>query len=296
MSIWLDQNGRRHVGIMVRGRRVHRKLAEGASASAARRVEAELRAGIERRGVAVPGDPPLPKILDLYLDHAKTMRSGDTSRHHAMRIAPWTEGMRASHAPRVAATFKREAHGHYSPDTINRSLGTLKKASSLAYELDLIPENYGARIKLLPPSPGRDVVLTLEQVGKLTAATQSDAVRAAIWLGVFTGMRRSELLALRREDIGTDTITVRAESTKTLKVRMVPIVEAARPWLRFVPLALNFEGLKTGFGRARVRAGLPHVRFHDLRRTCGTLMVEGRKWAFARRSLEGRLTRSPPSP
>jgi integrase len=41
-----------------------------------------------------------------------------------------------------------------------------------------------------------------------------------------------------------------------------------------VPLTLNFEGLKTGFRRAREAAGLPHVTFHDLRRSCGTMMVQ----------------------
>lgn len=31
---------------------------------------------------------------------------------------------------------------------------------------------------------------------------------------------------------------------------------------------------QTGFQRARVKADMPHVNFHDLRRSCGTLMIE----------------------
>jgi integrase len=53
-------------------------------------------------------------------------------------------------------------------------------------------------------------------------------VRAAIWIALYTGMRRGEILALRREDIGEDAITVRAGNTKTLRTRTVPIVAPLR--------------------------------------------------------------------
>jgi integrase len=36
---------------------------------------------------------------------------------------------------------------------------------------------------------------------------------------------------------------------------------------------MNFEGLKTGFRRAREAAGMPTVRFHDLRHSCASLLV-----------------------
>lgn len=50
-----------------------------------------------------------------------------------------------------------------------------------------------------------------------------------------------------------------------------------RPWLKHVGkdgLGINFEGLKSGFRRAREAAGMPEVTFHDLRRSCGTLLVQ----------------------
>jgi integrase len=54
----------------------------------------------------------------------------------------------------------------------------------------------------------------------------------------------------------------------------VPIIAPVRPWLKHVPLAVNFEGLKSGFRRAREAAGMPAVTFPDLRRSCGTLMIQ----------------------
>jgi site-specific recombinase XerD len=54
----------------------------------------------------------------------------------------------------------------------------------------------------------------------------------------------------------------------------VPTVPALRPWLKHLPLPINFEGLKSGFRRAREAAGMPHVHFHDLRHSCATILLQ----------------------
>jgi integrase len=50
-------------------------------------------------------------------------------------------------------------------------------------------------------------------------------------------------------------------------------VPALRPWLEYLPLRMNFEGLKSGFRRAREAAGMPHVHYHDLRHSCATILL-----------------------
>jgi integrase len=258
---------------MVNRRRIHRILPQGASASDAKRTEAEIRASLGRRGVTIPGDPDLHAIMQLYTDHAKGLRSAKTAEFHALRAGPWLEQRRASEAVQAAAAMVQDMRGHYAPATINRSLGALKKALALAWERGMTPENYGARVKRLPENNARDVALTLKQVKEI-ASHASQQVRAAIWIAIYTGCRRGEILALQPEDIGKTELTIRAGNTKTLRTRTVPIIKQLKPWLKVVPFAINFEGLKTGFRRARVDAGLPHVTFHDLRRSCGTLMVQ----------------------
>jgi integrase len=39
-------------------------------------------------------------------------------------------------------------------------------------------------------------------------------------------------------------------------------------------MPINFEGLKSGFARARVAAGMRHVHFHDLRHSCATILLK----------------------
>lgn len=272
MSTWVDEKGTRHVGVMLNGRRVHRRLPKGASASDAKRIEAEIRNAVGQRRVAIPGDPYLSQVMDLYLEHAKNLRSPDTARFHALRLGPWLEGVRASEAPAAAQAIKQDMAGHYAPATINRSLGTLTKALTLVWERGQTPQNYGLRIKRLPENNARDTTLTIQQV-KAIADKASEQVRAAIWIAFYTGCRRGEMLALKPEDIGDEAITIRAANTKTQSTRVIPIVQPLRPWLKAIPLAINFEGLKTGFRRARKAAGMPEMTFHDLRRSTATQMI-----------------------
>ena len=136
----------------------------------------------------------------------------------------------------------------------------------------MVAEDHSAQIRRLPERNERDVYLTVEQVHAI-AERASESVRAAIWIALLTGCRRGEILAIRAADIGADTITIRAGNTKTLRTRTVPIVPALRPWLAHVPLPITFEGLKTGFQRARKAAGMEHVNFHDLRHSCATILL-----------------------
>lgn len=273
MSIWTDENGRLHVGIMAGGRRIHRRLPAGAPKSAAKQLEADLRAALGRARVpTIPGDPPLAGIMELYLAHAAALRSPETARYHALRIGPWLIGHRASDADRVAQRIVRDMRGHYKPATINRSLGTLKAALTIAWRERMIPEDYGRRIRRLPENNARHRYLDIAQVERL-AACASESVRTAIWIALLTGCRRGEILKLRPEDMRGKTLRIEAGNTKTLRDRTVPIVPALRPWLKALPLPINHEGLKTGFRRARESAGMPDITFHDLRHSCASLLI-----------------------
>lgn len=272
MSIWTDDAGRIHVGIMVAGKRIHRRLPEGATKGDAKLIEAELRRAAGRKSVAVPGDPPMTMIMALYMQHADTLRSPDTAKHHALRAGQWLEGVKASGVDKAVAKMVKDMHGHYAPATINRSIGAIKSALKIAHRSGAIHEDYGTKISRLPENNQRHTYLTIEQVKRL-ADCCSDQVRIAVWIALLTGCRRGEILKLTPEDMQGDRLRIQAGNTKTLRQRTIPIVPAARPWLNQLPLQINFEGLKTGFARARIKAGMPDVNFHDLRHSCASLLI-----------------------
>lgn len=129
-------------------------------------------------------------------------------------------------------------------------------------------------------------------------------LRAFILLAGFGGLRRGELLALRREDIDIDRRTVRvnkqlvrlrkvgsvetkpksAAGTRTITLPPFVVEELERHLEQFVgpgPSARVFVGEKGGplslatlypaYERARVAAGVPNLTIHDLRHAAGTL-------------------------
>jgi len=271
-----DKRGRIEVSVCVRGVRVHRRLPPGSTARDAKQLESELRMAAARsagqRTVLIPGDPPMAAVMADYVAAAKHLRSPDTAIHHAQRIGQWAERYRASEARRCAAHIVADMRGHYAIGTINRSLGTMKRALRVAWERGLCAADWSAHVKRLPENNARDLYLSVDQVA-LIAAHASQATAAAMWIALLTGCRRGEVLGITRADIGPDTLTIRAGNTKTLRTRTVPIVPALRHWLQYLPLSINAEGLKTGFRRARESAGMPLVHFHDLRHSCATILL-----------------------
>lgn len=276
MPIYPTTAGGYEVSVCVRGVRLHRRLPPGASARDAKRTEAELRLAADRsagqRRPMIPGDPPLTDLLAAYVADARHLRSPDTAVHHAQRIGRWVERYRASQARECATHIVTDMRGHYADATINRSLAALKRALHVGWQRGQCAEDWSGHVRTLPVHNAREVWLTVEQV-RAIAERASAATRAAMWIALLTGCRRGEVLGIRRADIGADTITIRAGNTKTLRTRTVPIVPALRPWLAHVPLPLNAEGLKSGFRRAREAAGMPHVRYHDLRHSCATILL-----------------------
>lgn len=269
MPVRKDKEGRWHAEVCIDGQRLHRILPKGAGKKDAERKEAELRKVAER--VEFTEDPPLTEVMALYMAHADTLRSPKTAKEHAARLAPYIMGKKASDAGDAVIAMQRDLT-ELKPATLNRSIGTLKKALTIAWEDKIIPINYGERIKRIPENNQREVYLTIDQV-KAIADKASETVRAAIWIAIYTGMRRGEILKMEQSHINGDTITIPAGNTKTLKLRSVPIIEPLRPWLKYIPLPINFEGLKSGFRRARESAGMPHVHFHDLRHSTASLLA-----------------------
>lgn len=211
--------------------------------------------------------------MALYIRHADNLRSPSTAKDSANRIGPWVQKYTASQARECAAHIVRDLRKAYEPATINRSLATLKKGLALAWEDGLTPINYGPMVKSLATNNKREMFLSIEQVQRLADCCPEPA-RAAVWIALLTGARRGEILKMRPEDIGPDSITIHAGNTKTLRTRVVPIVRAVRPWLKHVPIAYtNYEGLKTAFQRARIAAEMPWVNFHDLRHSCASILM-----------------------
>lgn len=189
-----------------------------------------------------------------------------------------------------------EAAG-YAPRTVNHARAHLSAIFNAAIRAGKVTvANPVTTTKTRKVKKAHLETLTLAEVRALLA-TVEDPTRAIYACALFTGMRRGEMWALRKDcvDLDAGVITVRASNergqTKSGKVRLVPIHPELRPHLARIMLAyvspLVFPQPRTGEMRsasskssrdlqaALKRAGINRkLRFHDLRHTAATLLLQ----------------------
>jgi integrase len=184
----------------------------------------------------------------------------------------------------------------------------LHKALRDAVRLRLIPSNPAAEVEKPRPSKPRMQVYDEAQARALLAEAASHRLYALFVLALDTGMRQGELFALCWEDIDFDAGSVlvqrsleeingkhRVKEPKSGKGRRIDVSAFTLDVLREHRRAMLAEGhyspdapvfpaseggwlCKPNFQRRVYRplqkaAGLPTIRFHDLRHTAATLML-----------------------
>jgi integrase len=188
-----------------------------------------------------------------------------------------------------------------SSQTKNKLLVVMGGVMRRAQHVWGLPMNPVASVEKYRQRSSGDIdVFSPEDVMALTGAAASEQDGAIFLMAAFTGLRRSELLALRWRDVdfAGSLIRVRTSyaagaltSPKSGKVRSVPMAPDVASalaslgqradWVGDDDLVFPGEGggyldgsaLRRRYGSALARAGLRPLRFHDLRHTFGTRMI-----------------------
>ena len=172
--------------------------------------------------------------------------------------------------------------------TINKEIGLLSRAVRWANrELGMALQNPVEGLKQREPE-GRVRWLTQRQAAALVAAAGLLGARAAhlpdvITLALHTGMRKGELLGLEwaRVDEAHHLVYLEAQHTKSARRRSIPLngpAWAALERRRAVgagPLVFGgVKDVKRSFAHACQLAGITDFRFHDLRHTFASWLVQ----------------------
>jgi integrase len=92
-------------------------------------------------------------------------------------------------------------------------------------------------------------------------------------ISLLAGLRLNEIKTLRREDIRDGHIHVRPEIAKNKQGRAIPMNEELAAIIAQSDFDFN-HAYNRPFSRAVSQAGLKDVRFHDLRRTFGSMLAQ----------------------
>lgn len=175
-----------------------------------------------------------------------------------------------------------------SAATTNRYLSSLSSLLSHSVRLKWIDENPCFSLTKLKENPGRDRVLTENEITCLLDAcrqSKSPYLYCFILISLTTGARQGEILGLEWRHVDLDNQLAYLKETKNGRPRSIslsdPVVTELRALLesRHPAKALVFAS-KTAFGRidmkkawqqALKRAEIQNCRVHDLRHTFCTL-------------------------
>ncbi len=135
-------------------------------------------------------------------------------------------------------------------------------------------------------APERDVTpLTPDQFLALEAELP-EHLKGPARFSVLTGLREANVTGLKwtQVDLGTGRLTIPSSHYKTKRIYSTILSAAALAVLKAQPRAsefvFTFEGARVtrfnnhAFRKARARAGLPHLRWHDLRHTFASWMAQ----------------------
>jgi integrase len=180
--------------------------------------------------------------------------------------------------PKVFADYRAARLATVKPGTIHRELGLIRHALEVArreWDMDL-PTNPLDRVKRPKLANARDRRLGPGEYKRLRIAlksTRNPLIAPVVEFAIHTAMRRGEILALQWGQVNWQQRTAYIADSKTGVPRTIPLLDGAlavletlRPRLAFGPVfPLSMEALKQAWERARDRAELGDLHFHDLR-------------------------------
>lgn len=192
-------------------------------------------------------------------------------------------------AKRLQTVTRRGAQ--LSAASVNRELSLMRAVLNFARRQSWLSRNpFDAGDPIIKPADEvkRERVLTFEEEERLllACAMPREHLRPLLICALDTGLRKSEMLALRWADVDLEAGLIRARSstTKTRKARTVGITPRLRAELERMresasedseTLIFNQKDMKRSFATACDLAGVEDLRWHDLRHTATTRMVQG---------------------
>lgn len=270
------------VRIQHAGRRLSKTVA---SRSDAQYLEARLRQRVnDTRSGRAPAYSFEEALARWLRDEFPRLKSQKSHRSLIKAILPHVTGKGLHDVPAIAESIRDAGLVHgLAPAPINRRLALVKRIAKLAYKRwGWLDNDLGAKIELLPGETRRSQWVTAPQAKKLIAAS-GGKVREAIRWAVLTGLRRGEILTMQPHYFKDGAVYL--PDSKSGLPRAVPLPPELDP-KRF-PFGIHPTALSKGFQDARAKAGMPEIRFHDLRRSYGTWLVQGGADLGAIRDLLG---------
>lgn len=216
----------------------------------------------------------IDSAVALYLQDKQHLKSYRSAAEHLAAIAWAYAGRPLTDLPEVARQVAANSAGAREgttirPATIRNRLAVLKAACRWAWRKHGLTEHDPTTRMLMPQVRNeRRVYLTREGMLRACRACTNWQAQIAIRVAFYSGLRLGELW---RVEVVGDLLVL--HDTKNGEARAIPAHPRIRHLLRHLPLGGKRHTVQMAWMRARDRAGLGDVRFHDLRHSTASELV-----------------------
>ncbi len=258
----------------------------------------------------LPGeDKTFKEMMQKYLaEHASKKASAKDFAGYSKNLAAFFgDCILTDITPKVINQYKmKRREDGVKPATINRELAAMKKAFNLALkEWEWVRENPVMKVAMEVENNKRDRWLRDDEEKRLLGACPG-WLRELVIFALNTGMRLSEILELNWRDVNLSRRTVTVVKSKNGEKRTIPLNETALEMLRAksvkrsiktelvfpsqVYTMMSRHNVSRAFRNVVKKAYVEDFRFHDLRHSFATRVVQAGKDLYKVQSLLGHKT------
>ena len=277
-----------YVDFTFKGQRVRESI--GPSRKTAEKVIAKRKTEIaENKFLNIRKEPEHIKFYDFakeYLQWTKANKKPSSLRRTVSLMRQLNKDFEAKNIQEITAwqieKYKAKRKEEVKPATVNREIALLKHMFTKAIEWGKMSESPAKKIRLLKGEVKRVRFLMPDEV-QILLFNCVDHLKPIVTVTVHTGMRKGEVLGLRRDQVNFEQGIISLLDTKNGERRDIPMNETVRATLRAIEngspyFFCNEEGkpfgdIKKAFATALRRAGIEDFRFHDLRHTFASNLV-----------------------
>lgn len=238
--------------------------------------------------------PTLKELFDEFVElptrtKSKRPKSAKTVHDYRLQFNGYLKDWQNRQISTITRGDVEKLHNHLAKSignhTANRVLALIKALLNTAIDLGYLTGNVAARLMAFEEQ-SRERFLQADELPKFWAAVEaepSEKIRDFIKLALFTGQRRSNVLAMRWENVDLQRGVWFLPKTKTGRHEVPLTVEAIEVLKRrkdangdsefVLPGHHGREHLRdpmTGWRAILERAGIDDLRIHDLRRSLGS--------------------------
>lgn len=288
------RNGKFYCRFQINGERHHKLCVGATSLKEAEKMESAFKYKLmQQQNGVIPRDLKnitINKLFKIYLEYSETNKksyNSDVSRTKLIKQYFGETTLIKDITPEKVEKFKVFLlDQNRSTMTVNRYLEQIKTAFRMAVDNNYLLKNPCQNIKKFPVKNYSVRYLKPDEEERLFKVLP-EYLKGIVIVALNTGLRKSNILELRWEQINFDFNFIEILENKGNKHLLIPLnekliqffdnkPEAERKGYIFInpDTGLPYKDIKKAWSTALEKAKIENFRFHDLRHTVGTRLAE----------------------